>query len=138
MAHFSEATVSFLEHPFLAGLTTLNPDGSPQFTYVWFELDPQKEQLLISTTTDRVKYRNVCRDPRVSVGLVHPQNPWQWVILSGRVQVDEEPSSAHALIERLALKYRGPEDGAAYAQQTKTEPRVILRVTPTRVRTMGL
>ncbi|MBI4300091.1 MAG: PPOX class F420-dependent oxidoreductase [Chloroflexi bacterium] len=123
----------FLSHPYLAKLATINRDGSPHLTYVWFELNGNA--LLVPTTKDRVKTKNIERDPRATIAIDNPDNAWQWVIVGGRVSVVTE--GAHDLIERLALKYMGPERGTAYGRQTKSEPRITLRIEPQKLRTMG-
>ena len=132
-ATLPEIAAEFLSRPLIAQIVTLNPSGSPQLTYVWFER--QDNQLVVSTRRDRVKARNLAQDPRVSIGIIDPEDPWRWITVNGRAELSGE--DAHALIERLALKYMGPERGAAYAERTKAEPRVVIRITPERIRSAG-
>ena len=55
---------SFLEQPLLAKLVTLNKDGSPQITFMWYEFD-SSGVFLFSTTKQRLKAKNLTRDSRI-------------------------------------------------------------------------
>ncbi|WP_327173842.1 pyridoxamine 5'-phosphate oxidase family protein [Streptomyces sp. NBC_01335] len=57
----------------LATLATINPDGGPQASVVWFEREG--DTLLISVTSARKKARNIERDPRVSLTVFDRGNP---------------------------------------------------------------
>jgi PPOX class probable F420-dependent enzyme len=61
----SEETLRLVDGKNYAVLATVNPDGSPQTSVVWVGRDGG--DLLFSTVEGRVKYRNMLRDPRVSV-----------------------------------------------------------------------
>lgn len=134
MAKSSDTLQSFLQRPLIAKLATINRDGSPHVTLVWFKHDDGN--ILVSTTKDRVKAKNVVRDNRVCVAIDDPQDPWKWAIFNGRADVEE--AGAHELIEELAVKYMGEARGLAYSQRTRPEHRVILRIRPEKTRTMGL
>ena len=54
-----------------ANLATLMPDGHPQVTPVWVDMDGN--EILVNSARGRVKDRNVRRDPRVTVTLIDPQ-----------------------------------------------------------------
>ncbi|WP_370619877.1 PPOX class F420-dependent oxidoreductase [Mumia sp. Pv 4-285] len=47
-------------------LVTLKRDGRPQMSNVGHLYDPEADAVLISTTADRAKVRNLRRDPRAS------------------------------------------------------------------------
>ena len=49
MSPLSAAERSFLENPFVGVVTTLQPDGSPQSTVVWVDVDD--EGVSINTPT---------------------------------------------------------------------------------------
>ena len=43
-------------------------DGAPSQSVMWFDLDPDEpDVLLMNTKVERLKYRQLQRDPRVSV-----------------------------------------------------------------------
>jgi len=48
-------------------LATINDDGLPQLSNVYYLADPSVELIRFSTTTVRVKGRNLLRDPRAAL-----------------------------------------------------------------------
>ena len=72
-----------LQKPAFASLATLNPDGSPQVTPVWFDYDGT--HIIINTARGRVKDRNLQREPRVALTIVDPANPYRYLGIQGRV-----------------------------------------------------
>jgi PPOX class probable F420-dependent enzyme len=89
-----------------AHIATVMPDGSPQVTPVWFDYDG--EYLLINSAKGRQKDLNMRRDPRVSVEIFDPDDPYRYLAFRGRV-VDITEQGADELIDRLAKKYTGAE-----------------------------
>lgn len=104
-----------------AALSTLLPDGHPQTQLMWVHADD--EHLLINTEVGRQKYRNVVRDPRVTVTVFDAENPYRYVEARGRVVATEAGPAARAQIDELSEKYMG----APYGNPIATE-RVILRI----------
>ncbi|HET8618090.1 MAG TPA: pyridoxamine 5'-phosphate oxidase family protein, partial [Acidimicrobiales bacterium] len=49
----------------IASVTTLLRDGTPQTTPMWVDADD--DHLLLNTEVHRQKYKNIERDPRVTV-----------------------------------------------------------------------
>ena len=115
-----------LEGKGYAHLATLMPDGSPQVTPVWFDYDGT--YILISTLLDRVKGRNVTRDPRVSVEIMDPANPGRYVQIRGRV-VELDEANAMTQVHKLARKYTGED----FQWIQPGERRVILKILPEHV-----
>ena len=99
----SEATIRLVDGKNYAVLATVNPDGSPQTSVVWIGRDGG--DLLFSTVQDRVKHRNMVRDPRVSVSVIDSADPENYVELRGRVTLGPDPG--RALDTRLSRKYDG-------------------------------
>ncbi|GAA5073799.1 PPOX class F420-dependent oxidoreductase [Nocardia iowensis] len=113
-----------------AHLASLGPDGEPQSHPVWFDFDAVHGQLLISTGTDRQKYRNIQRDPRVSVSILDPDDPYRYLEVRGRV-VTIEPDPGKAFLDQLARKYLDL-DTYPYEQRRNVE-RVIIHIQPEHV-----
>ena len=107
-----------------ANLATLMPDGRPQVTPVWFDFDG--ENLIFNSARGRQKDLNVRRDPRVSLSIVDPDNPYRYVEVRGRV-TDITQEGADESINKLAKKYLGV-DKYPYAQPG--EVRVLYTVRP--------
>ncbi len=114
-----------------ANLATLMPDGRPQVTPVWIDYDG--ESLIFNSARGRQKDRNVRRDPRVSLSIVDPDNPYRYLEVRGRV-FDITQDGADASIDKLAKKYLGV-DKYPYAQPG--EVRVIYKVKPEHVHGNG-
>jgi PPOX class probable F420-dependent enzyme len=112
-------------------LGTLMPDGSPQVTPVWVDRDG--DAILVNTAKGRQKDINIKRDPRVSVTLIDPDNPYRYLEIRGRVVATTE-QGAKDHIDKMAKKYLGV-DKYPYAQPG--EVRMLLRIEPERVSTMG-
>src|SRR5262245_46996783 len=72
----SPGGVKLLQEKHLAIIATVMPDGSPQTTPVWVDVEPDGSHILINTVTGHLKANNINRDPRVAVTVVDSQNPW--------------------------------------------------------------
>ena len=113
--------------PNFGTITTLLPDGSPATHVMWVDCDD--EHVLLNTETGRAKYRNILRDPRVSVVVWDADDPVSYVEVRGRVVETVAGREARDHIDELSMKY----EGKPYANEIKTE-RVILKVAPERQR----
>jgi PPOX class probable F420-dependent enzyme len=131
---FSPEAVAFLKQPFASQLVTINPKGNPQVTVMWFKYEDGA--LLFTTTTDRIKFRNMKRDPRATLAVVDPTNMYKWVIVDGKFSVD--PRDPEAFYRGLAEHYLTGEGLEAWKKSARMDKRTVLKLTPTQVRTMGL
>jgi PPOX class probable F420-dependent enzyme len=114
-----------------ASLATVGADGMPQVTPVWFDWDGA--HVRVNTAKGRVKDRNMRRSPKVALAIADPDNPYRYVQIRGRV-ADVTEAGADAHIDALAKKYTGAEK---YGNRKPGEVRVIFKVAPERVQTMG-
>ena len=87
-------------------IATLMEDGSPQVTVTWVDRDG--DTVLINTTEDRVKARNVRRDPRVALSIFSMDDPYDAVFLRGRV-VAMTKDGAEDHVDKIARKYIGTD-----------------------------
>ena len=108
-----------------AALTTLLPDGHPQTQVMWVDAD--EDHLLINTEVHRQKYKNVERDPRVTLTIWEKEDPYSFVEVRGEVVEKVKGPEAREHIDELSYKYHG----RAYGNTVKSE-RVILRIAPLR------
>jgi PPOX class probable F420-dependent enzyme len=114
-----------------ASLATLLPDGSPQVTPVWVDLDG--DLVIVNTAKGRQKDKNVRRDPRVALAIIDPDNPYRYLEIRGRVaEITEDGADAH--IDKMAKKYLGVDK---YPYRQPSETRVMFKIRPERVSTMG-
>jgi PPOX class probable F420-dependent enzyme len=95
-------------------------DGPPSQSVLWFELDPEdRDVILMNTKVERIKYRQLQADPRVSLLYEDGET---WVALRGTVELDPTVDTALEHIKSLARRYRGNPDRFAGQQ------RVIIRM----------
>lgn len=132
---FSPAVEEFLSRPIHSQLATLNPSGSPQQTVMWHRYE--NGAFLFTTTVDRVKYRNVQRNPRGSHLVLDPADRHRWVITNGTFSIDDRDPVAFYVA--LAEHYLGAAELDAWRRNAEPSfpRRTVLRLTPTRVRTDG-
>jgi PPOX class probable F420-dependent enzyme len=131
MLKIPETYRDLFEKKSFASLATLMPDGQPQVTPVWCDLDG--DHVLVNSAKGRVKDRNMRRDPRVSLALIDPDNPYRYLQLQGRVvEITENGADAH--IDKMAKKYLGKDK---YPFRQPGEVRVLYRIDLDRAQTMG-
>jgi PPOX class probable F420-dependent enzyme len=118
------------ENPFVGTVTTLRPDGSPHSTIVWVDVEDGK--VSFNTATGRAKPRYLEHDPRASLMVVDPNDPYRWVSVSGPVEITEE--GADEQIDKLAKKYIGQD---VYPWRDPQEQRLKVLIDPERVDASG-
>ena len=129
----TEAQLAFLrDNPFVGVVTTLRPDGSPHSTVVWVDVD-DGGAVSFNTARGRAKPRYLARDPRLSLTVVDPGDPFRWVALSGTAELVDE--GADGQIDRLAKKYLGQD---AYPWRGPDERRVSVRIAVEKVDGTGV
>jgi PPOX class probable F420-dependent enzyme len=116
----SDAVRAFLQEKRFAVLATINQDGSPQQTIMWYEL--QGDEIMMNTRGGRVKSGNFRRDPRASICV---EDGYRGVTIQGTARLVEDPQTAQADIRRLAVLNHGPEEGNAMADRTFVKQRRI-------------
>ena len=114
-----------------AHLATLQPDGSPQVTPVWF--DYTKGVVRVNTAKGRIKARNLSPGSKVALSILDPDNPYRYIQIRGTVS-KETTDGADAHIDSLAKKYLGKD---VYPWHTDKETRVIYEITPSATQTMA-
>lgn len=118
--------LDLLTGPNTAVLSTLLKDGSPQGSPVWFWFDGAVVQ--VSTTAQRLKHRNVLRDPRATLTIIDPAKPLRYIELRATVTLEDDPEGI--VRDRIAAKH-GYASGASFDPPGST--RVTLHLTPTNV-----
>ena len=121
---------AWLDQPVFVSLATVNVDGSPQSTVHWVARDG--DDVLLSTVRGRRHADNVERDPRVSVLLVAPEDPYAYLEVRGTAIVTEE--GGRELIDTLSEKYRGVRP---YQGDGPDAVRLVIRVPPGKVVVRG-
>jgi PPOX class probable F420-dependent enzyme len=129
MNQMTEQVIQLIKRKNFAHFSTLMDDGSPQVTPTWIDLDEDGGSILISTVEGRIKHKNVSRDPRVAISISDENNPYNMVLIRGRV-IEQTKEGAVEHTDRLAKKYLGVDK---YPFPTPIEKRIILKVKPERV-----
>jgi PPOX class probable F420-dependent enzyme len=121
----------FLGNPFVGTLTDLRPDGSPHTTVVWVDVDD--DGVSFNTAHGRAKPRYIAGDPRVSLAVVDPGDPYRWIAVNGTATLIDE--GADDQIDRLAKKYIGKD---SFPFRAPGEQRVTVRIDSRRIESRGL
>lgn len=120
----SEKERQILQAPVFVHVATINPDGSPHASAVWVDIDG--DDIILNTAEGRTKALNLARDPRVSISVLDPNNPYRNVSIHGRVvEALSEEEGAGEGINRLSKKYIGQD---VYPYRAPGERRVQYRV----------
>ena len=129
-----ESHVDLLQQGVHGVLATIMPDGTQQSSIVWTDYDG--ECILINTTLERQKGRNMQHNPRVTLLVMDPHNPSRWVEVRGIVKkLTTEGAEAHA--NKLTQRYC-PDKQYFYRdvyppEQKYKETRVIAIIEPIKV-----
>lgn len=109
-------------------IATLLRDGSPVTHVMWVDADDH--HMLINTEVHRAKFKNIQRDPRVSVVVWDADDPYRYGEVRGRVVETVTGPEARRHIDELSMRYRGKP----YDETMIKSERVILRIEPERQR----
>jgi PPOX class probable F420-dependent enzyme len=131
MAKLPDSWKAALKKPIFVHLTTLMPDGSPQASPIWIDVDG--DVILVNSAQGRVKDKNMRRDPRVALSAVDPDNPYSPLMLRGKV-VEITSKGADAHIDAMAKKYLGKD---TYPFRKAGEVRVLYRIEAEKVTGMS-
>jgi PPOX class probable F420-dependent enzyme len=112
----------------IAHLATVLPDGSPHAVPVW--VGARGDQIVILTGPGSRKARNLRRDPRMALSIAPADNPFNPVVVRGRVTEWLEGDAAWEIIDELSAKYTG-------APYPREQERVVALIEPER-QTVGV
>lgn len=125
--------LELLTEPIHGVLSTILPDGQPQSCIVWTDYDGT--YVLINTTLERQKGRNMCSNPKVALLVIDPKDISRWIEIRGNVvEISRDGAEAHA--DKLTQQYTGKKRfyGDIYpVEQKQKETRVIFKIEPARV-----
>jgi PPOX class probable F420-dependent enzyme len=119
-----EKYLDLFKKPAFANLATIMPDGRPQVTPVWVDYDGK--YVRVNSALGRVKDRNMRRDPRVSLSIQDPDNPYRYLEIRGKVEeITQNGADDH--INKLSQKYLGKPE---YPYRRPGEVRVVYKIAP--------
>lgn len=129
-----DSHIDLLQQPVHGVLTTMMPDGTPQSSIVWTDYDG--EHILINTTLERQKGRNMQSNPKVTLLVIDPTNSTRWIEVRGLVH-ELTSSGAEAHADKLTQRYC-PNKQFFYRdiyppEKRDQETRVIAKIEPVKV-----
>jgi len=130
-ATLSDGMRRFLAETRYAVLATINRDGTPQQTVMWYEL--RDDHILMNTSAGRVKDHNVRRDPRVSVCW---EDEYRYLTIRGTATLVEDDPTTQADIYHLAHRYNPNATDADYPV-FRTQHRISWKISIDRVEASG-
>jgi PPOX class probable F420-dependent enzyme len=118
------ATVGLAQGRNYGVIATVLPSGKLQTHPVWVGTDG--ERLVVNTETHRQKYKNVERDPNVTLMIRHEENPYRYAEVRGEVVEKVTGQEARDHIDELSQKYHGED----YPPNAIVSERVMLWIVP--------
>ncbi|MPY96900.1 MAG: TIGR03618 family F420-dependent PPOX class oxidoreductase [Actinophytocola sp.] len=112
-----------LDSTSLAHLATVLPDGSPHAVPLW--VGTHGDHIVFLTGPASRKARNLRRDPRVALSLTPLDDPFEPVVIRGRVIEWLHGDEAWEIIDQISTKYIG-------APYPRDEERIVAVVEPER------
>ena len=107
----------------VAHVATILPDGAPHTVPMW--IGTHGDHVVILTSPYSRKARNLREDPRVALSIAPEENPFEPVIVRGRVVEWLDGDDAWQIIDRLSEKY-------IQQPYPRDNPRVVALVEPER------
>jgi PPOX class probable F420-dependent enzyme len=129
MADFPESHRALLDGQ-VATLATIEPDGGPQLTEIWFLFD--EGELRLSLSTARRKTQNLQARPACALLLLDLENPLRYLEVRGKGRI--EPDADGAFARKLGAKYG--VDVVAF--DPPGSERVVVTIEPTRIRPVDM
>ena len=125
MDNLDERVRAFLAERRFAVAATINPDGLPQQSVMWYDL--RGDKIMMNTRVGRQKEKNLLRDPRLSFCV---EDEYHYVTITGTASLDYDPERSQADIHALATRYEGEEGGERMARNTfRKQKRVTIYLT---------
>ncbi len=128
MADFPDSHRDLLDGQ-VATLATIDDDGFPQLTEVWFVYD--EGEIKISLNTGRRKTHNLERRPECSLLLLDLQNPYRYLEVRGRARIEPDDGT---FARRVGEKY--DTDLQEYDQPG--EARVVVTIEPVKIHPVAM
>jgi PPOX class probable F420-dependent enzyme len=92
-------------------MATIGKDGMPSLSVIWFDLDPDRDDVvLLNTLAGRVKDRHLRRDPRISLCF---EDGNDYVTIEGHAELFDDREKSLANIWAMAHRYGGGEGSFA-------------------------
>ena len=129
-----------LDKPITVILGIIGPDGRPNLTPMWFDYEDDK--ILVNTAAHRSKCEWIRKNPKLTLLLVNPENPYHWISIKCTVVneiVEGEPGGEKATeqVDKIWVKYTGNEPPYGLRDPVIDEKRVLFECDIDRIATFG-
>jgi PPOX class probable F420-dependent enzyme len=129
MTTFPESHADLLEAQ-VASFATIDSDGFPQVTEVWFL--HEDGELKLSLNGSRAKTKNLMARPECSLFLLDLANPYRYLEVRGRARVESDDDYAFA--NKVGAKYNA--DLKAY--DGPGDSRVVVTINPVKIHPVNM
>lgn len=127
----AEAREFLLSGTKTAKLATVRADGRPHVAPIWFLFDG--DDLVFNTWHTSVKAKNIRRDGRVSLCVDTETPPFAFVLLEGTAAISDDLAAVKHWAARIAARYMGEDQTAAYGERNGVPGELLVRVTITKI-----
>ena len=93
-----------LAAPVFGHLATVRPHGNLQVNPMWFEFDGEAGVIRFTHTSKRAKFRNLQKNPHMTLEALDPDRPQKYVEVRGRL-AEVIPDPEGAFYVHLAHRY---------------------------------
>ena len=130
-----EEIQAFLAQPLVASLAVVRDNNTPQLTPIWFIYEDGV--MFMSTRTYAAKVKHIRANPNVSVVVETMDAPLKNTVVTLEGKAEVQDSGVKAVVEKIYRKYIGEEGmQTPAAQRNINTPRVILKITPRKIRSI--
>ena len=131
MVKADQVVEEFLRQTLVGVISTIDKNGRPRTAPIWFHWE--KGSAYMFTDRGSLKWRNIQRNPYVSLCVDWREPPYRSVILDGLVEEVDRP--LHELVLMMALRYYGDKVGVEFAQEYKDQSANVaaFRLVPERI-----
>jgi PPOX class probable F420-dependent enzyme len=126
----------FLEEPHYAVMATINRSGTPQLTVMWYALHPEEDVILLNSSHQLLKVKNLRRDPRMSLCV---EDGRRYVTLEGVAELIEDRAEQQRDVDdHIAPRYIGHRLGSHRWERIQRSPRIGIRMPIDKFHARGL
>ena len=126
MVHLDDDARRLLDGANYGHLATLMADGSPKVEPVWVGRDG--DRVLVTTGAKSIKAVNAARDPRVALSVVAFDDPYDQLLVRGKV-IETREDDDLAAMDAMSQKYLGSS-----FPRRRWSKRVVLVIAPSLAR----
>lgn len=131
-----EKVREFLEQPHFAVMATINRNGAPQLTVMWYALHPSEDLILLNSAHRLLKVKNLRRDPRMSLCI---EDGARYVTIEGTGQlIPDREAQQRDVDDHIAPRYIGQRLGSRRWDAIKGSDRVGIRMRIEKLHARGL